>query len=244
MKRGMIESWLRTLLLQASWNYERLVGVGLAFSSEPLLRDLPGGTEGERYNAALRRAVQHFNGHPYLIGLAVGALARTEHDAIPIEKMQRLRTALAGPLGSVGDKLIWAGLLPVCSAIALVLAVWVSPAAAVLSFLVLYNLVHFALRFWGLSAGWNSGLRVAQRLGAPAIKWGLRIAGPFAALSLGFALPIVAAWLVRHLDGSELMAAGLIMSVGIIFSRWLLPTLGGNRFGLAAVALVLVLGLL
>ena len=244
MKRGMIESWLRTLLLQASWNYERLVGVGLAFSSEPLLRDLPGGTEGERYNAALRRAVQHFNGHPYLIGLAVGALARTEHDAIPIEKMQRLRTALAGPLGSVGDKLIWAGLLPVCSAIALVLAVWVSPAAAVLSFLVLYNLVHFALRFWGLSAGWNSGLRVAQRLGAPAIKWGLRIAGPFAALSLGFALPIVAAWLVRHLDGSELIAAGLIMSVGIIFSRWLLPTLGGNRFGLAAVALVLVLGLL
>ena len=244
MKRGMVESWLRTLLLQASWNYERLVGVGLAFSSEPLLRDLPGGREGERYRAALSRAAQHFNGHPYLIGLAVGALARTEHDAIPIEKMQRLRTALAGPLGSVGDKLIWAGLLPVCSAIALVLAVWVSPAAAVLSFLVLYNLVHFALRFWGLSAGWNSGLRVAQRLGAPAIKWGLRIAGPFAALSLGFALPIVAAWLVRHLDGSELIAAGLIMSVGIIFSRWLLPTLGGNRFGLAAVALVLVLGLL
>ena len=244
MKRGMVESWLRTLLLQASWNYERLVGVGLAFSSEPLLRDLPGGREGERYRAALGRAAQHFNGHPYLIGLAVGALARTEHDAIPIEKMQRLRTALAGPLGSVGDKLIWAGLLPVCSAIALVLAVWVSPAAAVLSFLVLYNLVHFALRFWGLSAGWNSGLRVAQRLGAPAIKWGLRIAGPFAALSLGFALPIVAAWLVRHLDGSELIAAGLIMSVGIIFSRWLLPTLGGNRFGLAAVALVLVLGLL
>jgi len=244
MKRGMIESWFRTLLLQASWNYERLVGVGLAFSSEPLLRDLPGGREGERYRAALSRATQHFNGHPYLIGLAVGALARTEHDAIPTEKMQRLRTALAGPLGSVGDKLIWAGLLPFCSAVALVLAVWVSPAAAVLSFLILYNMVHFALRLWGLPAGWSSGLRVAQRLGAPAIKQGLRVAGPLAALAVGFALPIVAAWLVRHLDGHELIAAGLIMGVGFIFSRWLWPTLGGNRFGLAAVALALILGLL
>ncbi|UCD23353.1 MAG: PTS system mannose/fructose/sorbose family transporter subunit IID [Gemmatimonadota bacterium] len=244
MKRGMIESWLRILLLQASWNYERLVGVGLAFSSEPLLRDLPGGKEGERYRTAMSRASQHFNGHPYLMGLAVGALTRTEHDEVPTETIQRLRTALAGPLGSVGDKLIWAGLLPACSAVALVLAVWISPVAAVVGFLVLYNLGHFALRLWGLSAGWSSGLRVAQRLGSPALKRGLRLAGPAAALCVGFALPIVAKWLLRHLDGHELIACGVILSVGFILSRWLWPTLGGNRFGLAAVVVALVLGVL
>ncbi|UCG86581.1 MAG: PTS system mannose/fructose/sorbose family transporter subunit IID [Gemmatimonadota bacterium] len=242
MKQGMVRSWLRSLLLQASWNYERMIGIGLAFTTEPLLRDLPGGVEGERYRAALARATQQFNGHPYLIGLAAGALARVEHEALPEEQVKRLRTALAGPLGSVGDKMVWAGLLPVASALGMVLAVWVSPTAAVLGFLVLYNAVHFVLRGWALYSGWNGGLRVGQRLGARLIKLGLRLAGPLAALTVGFALPVVGAWLVRHLDAQELVGAGLIAGVGVVFARWVWPTLGGNRFGLAAVAVALLLG--
>ena len=113
-----------------------------------------------------------------------------------------------------------------------------------LGFLILYNSVHLALRFWGLPAGWSAGIQVSRRLGAPAIKQGLRIAGPLAALAVGFALPIVAAWLVRHLDGNELIGAGLILGIGVVFARWIWPTLGGNRFGLAAVALALLLGAL
>jgi PTS system mannose-specific IID component len=242
MKRGMVRSWFRSLLLQASWNYERMIGIGMAYTSEPLLRDLPDGVRGERYRAALSRAAQQFNGHPYLVGLAVGALARVEHEELPEDQVKRLRTALAGPLGSVGDKLIWAGLLPVASALGLVLTVWVSPAMGVIVFLALYNTVHFMLRGWALRSGWNSGLRVGQRLGAPCIKLGVRLAAPLAALTCGFALPVVAAWLVRHLDAQELVGAALIAGVGVVFARWVWPTLGGNRFGLAAVAVALILG--
>ena len=242
MKRGMIRAGIRTLLIQASWNYERLVGVGVAFISEPLLRDLPGGVEGERYKAALGRAAQHFNGHPYLVGLAVGALARVEHDGLPPEQVMRLRTALTGPLGSLGDKLIWAGLLPVASAVGLVLAVWSSPAAAVIAFLLVYNTVHFTLRGWAIKSGWSSGIEVGKRLGAPTLKLGLKVAGPLAALTVGFALPVVAAWLVRHVEVHELAGVGLIAGVGVVFGRWVWPTLGGNRFGLAAMAVALILG--
>jgi PTS system mannose-specific IID component len=242
MKRGMIRTWLRTLLLQASWNYERLVGVGVAFSSEPLLRDLPGGRKGERYRAAMGRAAQYFNGHPYLIGLAIGALARMEHEGLPAEQMDRLRTALTGPLGSVGDKLVWAGILPTASGLALILTIMVSPVVGVASFLVVYNVVHFALRGWGLAAGWRGGIGVAQKLGTPLIKTGLKVAGPMAALSLGLALPIVGEWLVRHVDGPELLATGIVALVGILLARWIWPTLGANRYGLAVVAVVLILG--
>jgi len=190
----------------------------------------------------LGRAAQQFNGHPYLVGLAVGALARVEHEGLPEDQVKRLRAALAGPLGSVGDKLIWAGLLPVASAIGLVLAVWVSPAVAVIAFLVLYNTVNFLLRGWALGNGWNNGLRVGHRLGAPVIKLGLKLAGPAAALTVGFALPVVGAWLARHLDAQELIGAVLIAGVGVVFARWVWPTLGGNRFGLAAVVVALILG--
>ncbi|MBI3081867.1 MAG: PTS system mannose/fructose/sorbose family transporter subunit IID, partial [Gemmatimonadetes bacterium] len=41
MKRGMLATWARTLIVQASWNYDRMVGIGVAYAMEPLLRDLP-----------------------------------------------------------------------------------------------------------------------------------------------------------------------------------------------------------
>jgi hypothetical protein len=83
---------------------------------------------------------------------------------------------------------------------------------------------------------------VGQRLGAPVIKLGLRLAGPLAALSMGFALPLVAAWLTRDLDARELVGVALFAGVGVVFARWVWPTLGGNRFGLAAVVVAFFLG--
>ena len=242
MKRGMLRSWARMLLVQASWSYDRMVGIGVAFASEPLLRDLPGGTQGDRYRAALGRAGQYFNAHPYLSALAVGALARVEHEDIPEEQVRRLRTALIGPLGSVGDKLVWAGALPLASGLGIVLAALVSPLAAVIGFLVLYNAVHLTLRGWALAAGWRGGIRVAQELGVPAVMHGLRIAGPLAGLALGLALPPAVEWLVRDFDGNALVGVGVVAVVGVIVARSMWMELGTIRFGLAVVLLALVAG--
>src|SRR5207237_102193 len=71
------------------------------------------------FKAALARESHYFNAHPYLASVAVGALARAELDGEPPERIERFRTALAGPLGSVGDRLVWAGWLPFCSLAAL-----------------------------------------------------------------------------------------------------------------------------
>jgi len=238
----MISAWIRLLTVQASWNYVRLVGVGLAFSSEPLLRDLPGGVGGDRYRDALKRAARHFNGHPYLIGLAAGALARAEHDDVPEGLTGRLRTAIAGPLGSVGDKIVWAGALPVASAVGLILAVLIAPLAGVAAFLLLYNAANCALRIWALGTGWKGGMNVGKELGGRALKLSMRIAGPLAALASGLALPLVGAWLARGLDPNALLGVSLIASLGIVFARWLWPTLGALRFGLSVVALAIIVG--
>ena len=95
MRRGLVHSWLRTLFVQSSWNYERMIGVGIAFASEPILRKLSGGRNGSAYREALGRATQQFNSHPYFAGAAVGALAKTEHDGLPPEQIARFRTALS-----------------------------------------------------------------------------------------------------------------------------------------------------
>ncbi len=242
MKKGMISAWLRLLTVQASWNYIRLIGIGIAFSSEPLLRDLPGGVGGERYNAALARAAKYFNGHPFLIGLAAGALARAEHDGAPAEQAGRLRTAIAGPLGSVGDKIVWAGALPVSSAIGLILAVLVSPVIGVSVFLLMHNAVNSTLRTWALRTGWKGGMHVGKELGGRALKLSMRVAGPVAALATGLALPLVGAWLTRGLDSNALLGVALVATVGIAFARWIWPTLGALRFGLGVVVVAIVAG--
>ena len=71
------------------------------------------------YRAALARESRYFNAHPYLAGVAVGALTRAELDGVDPARIERFRTALAGPLGSVGDRLVWASWLPFCSLVAL-----------------------------------------------------------------------------------------------------------------------------
>ena len=112
-------SLLRLFTVQGSWTYERMIGLGVGVAEEPLLRDLPGGPEGDAYHAAVARGARFFNSHPYLAGLAVGAAARAEHEGASPEQIERLRSALTGPLGSLGDRLVWAGWLPCTSALAL-----------------------------------------------------------------------------------------------------------------------------
>lgn len=182
---------LRMLAIQGSWNYETLLGNGIGFCIEPALRLLPGGVHTPRFKAALARQSKYFNAHPYLASVAVGALARAELDGEPPERIERFRTALAGPLGSVGDRLIWAGWLPFCSLLGLAVFGFGGGAAAVLgTFLGLYNAGHLALRVWGLRVGWNRGLRVAPALANPVLRRGPQVIAPLATFVAGLGVPL------------------------------------------------------
>jgi len=112
--RIKLAMYFRLLALQGSWNYETLNGTGVGFAMEPALRLLPGGVDSEAYRRALARESRYFNAHPYLASIAVGALTRAELDGVDPVRIERFRTALAGPLGSVGDRLVWASWLPFC----------------------------------------------------------------------------------------------------------------------------------
>lgn len=242
MKPGMVRAWLRLFAVQAAWNFERLQGIGAAWAIEPLLRDLPGGPEGERYRDAMRRAANFFNSHPYLAGLAVGAVARAEHDGVPASQIERLRSALPAPLGSVGDRLFWAGVLPTTSGLGLAFAATMPWVVGPAVFFALYNTVHLMVRGWALNAGWHEGMGVSRALGQPWLQTALKLAVPFALASVGFAVPTMGSWLS---DGLPWSARGGVLGVavvGVAISRWILPALSGLRFGLSAAGLALVVG--
>ncbi|HEU4996606.1 MAG TPA: PTS system mannose/fructose/sorbose family transporter subunit IID [Gemmatimonadaceae bacterium] len=218
---------LRTLAIQGAWNYETLLGNGIGFCIEPALRLLPGGVHTPRFKEAMARQSKYFNAHPYLASVAVGALARVELDGEPADRIQRFRTALAGPLGSVGDRLIWAGWLPLCSWVALVaFGLSAGPWATLFIFLGLYNAGHIALRVWGLRVGWNRGMRVAQALGNPVLRRGPQVIVPMAAFAAGAGLPLALNRIIG--PGRGLLP---IVLVGAALGAFLLVKLQGRIEG-------------
>jgi PTS system mannose-specific IID component len=204
---------LRMLAIQGAWNYETLLGNGIGFAMEPALRLLPEGIHSPRFKEAMARQSKYFNAHPYMASVAVGALARAELDGEEPAKIERLRTALAGPLGSVGDRLVWAGWLPFCSLLALTVYGFGGGAGTVLlTFLGVFNVGHIALRIWGLRAGWKHGMRVAQALGNPVLRRGPEVIAPFAAFVAGLGVPLAMLRVIgpgRAMLGIVLVAAAL-----------------------------------
>ena len=239
-----LRMYFRLFAVQGSWNYEILNGNGIAFCMEPALRLLPGGRGGEAYTNALSRHARYFNSHPYFAGVAVGALARAELDGVAPGMIERFRIALGGPLGSVGDRLVWASWLPLCSLVALTaFGLNARPALVVTIFVLLYNLGHLSLRAWGLRVGFERGLRVADALGHPLLRRGPQYVGAAASFFAGIAIPLVSHRVAA--DGKALAAEITLFAIigGILLARFAEHS-EGWRLALAVLALFVLYSVL
>ncbi|HUR92238.1 MAG TPA: PTS system mannose/fructose/sorbose family transporter subunit IID [Gemmatimonadaceae bacterium] len=235
-----LSTWLRLFAVQGSWNYEILIGNGIGFCTEPVLRLLPGGRGGEQYRRALARQSRYFNAHPYLASVAVGALARAELDGVPPAKIERFRTALAGPLGSVGDRLVWSGWLPLCSLLALgAYGIGGSAGMVVAIFLIIYNVGHVALRAWGLSVGFSRGTEVAKALGSPLLRRAPEWIDRAGALIAGIAVPTAVERAVGIGGRTSAAAIGAVLIGGVVLAR--IPNNSvGWRLALGVLALIVL----
>ncbi len=175
-RRTLAAAFARSFLIQGSWNYHTMLGSGFAFAMLPGLRRIFGG-DPEAVDDSVRRHLEHFNAHPYLSNLALGAALRLEADGEDEQLVRRFKTAVCGPLGGLGDALVWASWLPAVSLAALSLAWLGAPGwVAVLVFLVVYNAGHIALRAWGFRVGLQEGSQVGRRLTDAALgKWTERV---------------------------------------------------------------------
>jgi mannose PTS system EIID component len=241
MKVSLGRALLRLFAVQGSYNYERMLGVGVGVAEEPLLRDLDDG----QYRPAVARGAHFFNAHPYLIGLAVGAAARAEHEGASPDQVERLREALCGPLGSVGDRLVWAGWLPFLSGLTLAAVALGAGWVAIAAFLIIYNIGHVALRWWALRAGWQYGTRVSVALHNPFLQRAGALLGPAMAFAVGGALPLVTQSFAWRFEPAARVTLAILAGLAFLALRW--PRAGaylnGLRLtlGLAAVALVVAL---
>lgn len=233
---------LRLLEVQASWTYERMAGIGVGHAAEPLLSDLYRDRDEASRRAAMARSAEYFNSHPYLAGVAVGAVVQAEREGVPGPTISRLRTALSGPLGSLGDQLIWAGEVPALMALALALVPWLGWWAVVIV-PVVHNVLRLRLTLWGLDLGLREGLRVGGALERSHLP---RLAGDaqrLAAVLVGVGVPIIGAWLL--VDGTRTVTlasiGGALGGVLLMLAPATRTRVTATRFGLVLVLVTLLL---
>jgi mannose PTS system EIID component len=233
------QALLRLFAVQGTWNYERMLGVGMGYAAEPLLEDLKA-IDPVRHGEAVVRSAEFFNCHPNLAGLALGATARAEYEGVPGAQIARLRTALCSPLGSMGDQLFWAGLVPSLASLTLVALVLGAGAWAILVFLLTYNLFRIWTAYWALRTGMASGMRVGTAIGGSWLPRAIEWAAPAAGFAIGLAIPVVAVWYLRGFGWSAAIGAAGVAVAGVALIRWFGPGLTSVRFALMAMVLLLL----
>lgn len=228
-------SFLRTFTIQGSWNYRTLLGAGLAYAMLPLLRYIHAG-DPVGLRAAVRRHAAAFNGHPYLCGMAVTALARLEYEGTDPARLARFRTALSGPLGALGDRAIWAGWRPFALLLAIsAYAVGWEAWKAALAFLVVFNGGHLWLRRWAFVRGWRDGIRVGSTLTGSPLR---RVGAGLLAVDLGL-LGLAVGLLTLGIPGAGTYGFGppaLALAAGL--AGFLAPTAGRAAPALLAAAAI------
>lgn len=148
----------RSLLLQASFNYERMQASGWLYGLLPALQKIH--SNPKDLSRAMKGHMGFFNTHPFLVTFVMGIALAMERSKQNVNSIQSTKIAVGAPLGGIGDAMFWLTLLPICGGIGADLALQGSIMGAVVFFL-LFNLVHFGLRF-GLA-------HYAYRMGVAAI---------------------------------------------------------------------------
>lgn len=147
----------RSCFLQASFNYERMQAAGWLYSILPGLEKIH--TDKDDLALSMTHNMEFFNIHPFLVTFAMGIILSMEQKKVDIPTIRAVRVSLMGPLGGIGDALFWMTLVPILAGITSNMAIGGSIFGPIL-FLVVFNLVQFAIRFglmnWSYKMGMNA----------------------------------------------------------------------------------------
>ncbi len=219
--------------------------LGFAFAMLPVIRRLyPDAAEGV---SRVREHMTYFNTQPYMASFILGAAACREKELAEgrrtPEAIAEIKTALAGPLGALGDGFFWGGVKPLAAVLAVTLlltGMWWAP----LFYLALYNICHVGARVWLLILGYRSG----GDIGAFLNRFPLPVAAQvFKAMTLGLIgcmIGLSAFWMPNvRLAGSLAEALQAFLALMVTMALVTALRMGGSPIKLMLILAVASLAL-
>lgn len=170
-RHDLFQMFVRSNLLQGSWNFERMQALGWNFSFVPAIRRLY--TRKEDQIEALKRHNEFFNTTPFMQAPILGIAAAMEEERangkeIDGQSITAVKIGLMGPLAGVGDPVWWGTLRPLFGALGATLALSGNVVGPLL-FFVLWNAVRLAFRWYGLKIGYQRGTNILSGMAGNAL---------------------------------------------------------------------------
>ena len=165
-KRTLNKMVWRSLNLQGSFNYERMQANGWLYGILPGLLSIHGeGTDDLKLS--MGHNLEFFNTHPFLVTFVMGIVLSLEQQKADINTIRAVRVAAMGPLGGIGDAIFWFTLVPIAAGICSNMAIEGNVAGPIL-FLLIFNIVQFAVRFFLMHWSYGLGTKAIELLTANA----------------------------------------------------------------------------
>jgi mannose/fructose/sorbose-specific phosphotransferase system IID component len=171
-KKELNSIFWRSMLLQLSWNYERMQSVGYCYSILPALKKIYANNP-DHLNEAVTRNLEFFNTQPYMalpiMGISVAMEESKEFVGnIDASSISAVKVAMMGPLAGLGDSFFWFTVYPITASIGVSLAANGSMLGAI-AYLVLFNIFSIAFRVVGLEWGYKYGSAFVERMNGSGI---------------------------------------------------------------------------
>jgi mannose/fructose/N-acetylgalactosamine-specific phosphotransferase system component IID len=192
-----IDLWkvfIRTHLMMSVWNFQRMLNIGFVFSLSPIIRVL--GLDQEKSREFYQRHLNFYNSHPYFASVVLGIIIKKEEEllhASPEEQKAKIQAiditkrGFMGPMGALGDSLVWESYRPMIGAGLILFILLAIPNttlaySGILVYFLLYNLLNEYIRFKGVFEGYQKGeliIKDIQALNIPRLNECLKDIGTF-----------------------------------------------------------------
>lgn len=193
---------LRSIPMEHSWNYERMMHMGYAWALMPILKKLyPKDLD---FREAMQRHLEFYNSTPFIITFPLGISAAMEEeranglDTFDTKSISDVKTALMGPLAGIGDSIFWGTLRIIATGIGTSLALQGNILGPLLFFLI-WNVPQWISRYVLSFVGFNLGTEVITKANQKGVMdkitraasiVGLSVAGAMTAEMVNVNIPI------------------------------------------------------
>ena len=159
-KKDLKQVFVRSIAYNSSFNYERQLNLGWAFSLMPVLRKLYKDDE-EQMKAALARHLEFNNITPFICTVLFGITAAMEEQNandrdFDTESINAVKVGLMGPLSAIGDSIFLGTLRVIAASLGCSLALKGNILGPII-YLLIFNIPNFASRYFLMYKGYELG---------------------------------------------------------------------------------------
>lgn len=184
----------RSMLLNTSFNYERMQAGGVIYSMLPALRKIH--TNPDDLKKSLNLHSEFFNTNTFVPTFAFGlALAAERKKAAP-DVIRSIKISAMAPMAGLGDSLLWATAIPIIAGIAASL-VSHGNVFAPFFYLISFFVIQFSIRFGLMHFAYKNGTKafaniktVSAQLSRTATILGMTVIGGLMASYISISTPL------------------------------------------------------